>query len=50
MDNQLDYLGKLLMIRFRDVAFECIDGLCENNLTRRDIETFRKCFQRGRWC
>jgi hypothetical protein len=30
MDNQLDYLGKLLMTRFRDVAFECIEGLYEN--------------------
>jgi hypothetical protein len=29
MSNELDYLGEFIMKHFRDVALECIEGLCE---------------------
>lgn len=29
MSKELDYLGDFMMKRFRDVALECAEGLCE---------------------
>ncbi len=42
MENELDHLGKLLMTRLRDVAFECVEGLCENRFDSPGHREFQK--------
>lgn len=42
MENELDHLGKLLMERLRDVAFECVEGLCENRFDSPGHRAFQK--------
>ena len=42
MENELDHLGKLLMTRLRDVAFECVEGLCENQFDSPGHRAFQR--------
>lgn len=42
MENELDHLGKLLMTRLRDVAFECVEGLCEDRFDSPGHRAFQK--------
>ena len=42
MENELDHLGQLLMTRLRDVAFECVEGLCENRFDSPGHRAFQR--------